>query len=68
MKNLESRIAALEQARQPAKRPVYLVTHGADETEEEIERKVQAAGRPVIVVPTVCQSAEEWGELVRRAY
>lgn len=65
MKNLESRLAALEQARRAPKTGGYIIYFTPGEPGAEIARRVEAAGRPVLAVPTPCGTVEEWVELAR---
>lgn len=56
-RNLEIRIAKLEQWRMP--RPPYVVRVSDPRTPQD-QAVIAAAGRPVAVLPHKCGSVEEW--------
>ena len=64
MKTLEQRIQRLEQARQTLKTN-FVIRYTPGEPDAEIERRVEAAGRPVVLAPMPCETIEEWVELAR---
>jgi hypothetical protein len=56
-RNLEGRIAKLEQWRMP--RPPYVIRVSDPMTPED-RAAIASAGRPVAVLPHKCRSVEEW--------
>jgi hypothetical protein len=56
-RNLEVRIAKLEQWRMP--RPPYVVRVSDPRTPQD-RAAIAAAGRPIAVLPHKCSSIEEW--------
>lgn len=57
-KNLSERLNRL----QPEKLELLCVFLAPGESELELQRRIAAAGRPVVVAPKPCSTVEEWLE------
>ena len=57
---MTSRLAARLDRLRPLKIDGFVVHQNPGESDLDIERKALTAGRPVIIAPRPCNSAEEW--------
>jgi hypothetical protein len=56
-RNLESRIAKLEQFSKPPRRYVF---HVSDPPTKEEDAAIAGASGPIVIVPHPCKTVEEW--------
>ena len=57
---MNARLLARLERLQPRKRASYVVYREPGDSDLDVEIKVRAAGRPVVVAPRPCKTIEEW--------
>ena len=57
---LKTRIERLEHQQNPPRPRSYVIEMRDGESEMDLAGRVAAAGRPVVVMPKRCDTAEEW--------